>query len=145
MVGDAWKPAASTGVRIRQGYLSSHQERTVRVRIAGDEAWLTVKGLTSGSCRPEFEYSVPPEDGEQMLAMCERPLLEKTRHRVDHGGLTWEVDVFEGDNAGLVLAEVELERADQPVPLPPWAGLEVTDDPRYYNVNLAKRPLRGPG
>ena len=142
--GDAWKVAAAAGVRIRQGYLSSDKDRTVRVRIAGDQAWLTVKGLTQGSSRPEFEYPVPLPDGEAMLEMCERPLLEKTRHRVAHGGLEWEVDVFEGDNAGLVLAEVELERADQPVSLPPWAGLEVTDDPRYYNVHLAKHPMPRP-
>ena len=141
VTGDAWNAGAPPGVRIRQGYLCSDKERTVRVRTAGDQAWLTVKGLTRGSSRPEFEYPVPLRDGEQMLEMCERPLLEKTRHRVAHGGLTWEVDVFEGDNAGLVLAEVELERADQPVDLPPWAGLEVTDDARYYNVNLAKLPM----
>ncbi len=139
--GDAWKTAAAPGVRIQQGYLCSDKDRTVRVRVAGDQAWLTVKGLTQGSSRPEFEYPVPIEDGRQMLAMCERPLLEKTRHRVDHASLTWEVDVFEGDNAGLILAEVELERADQKVDLPPWAGLEVTDDARYYNVNLAKHPM----
>jgi CYTH domain-containing protein len=138
---DAWKAAAAPGVRYRQGYLCSDKERTVRVRVSGDQAWLTIKGLTRGSSRPEFEYPVPLQDGQQMLDLCERPLLEKTRHRVDHGGLTWEVDVFEGDNAGLVLAEVELERADQPIDLPPWAGLEVTDDPRYYNVNLAKHPM----
>ena len=100
--------------------------------------------MTRGSSRPEFEYPVPLADGEAMLAMCERPLLEKTRRRVAHDGLEWEVDVFEGDNAGLVLAEVELERADQPVSLPAWAGLEVTDDPRYYNVNLAKHPMPRP-
>jgi CYTH domain-containing protein len=139
--GDAWKAAAAPGIRYRQGYLCSDKDRTVRVRVAGDQAWLTVKGLTRGSSRPEFEYPVPIADGRQMLDMCERPLLEKTRHRVDHAGLTWEVDVFEGDNAGLVLAEVELERADQPVDLPPWAGIEVTDDSRYYNVNLAKHPM----
>jgi adenylate cyclase len=143
-MSDAWKASASPGLRIRQGYLSSDKDRTVRVRIAGDQAFLTVKGLTRGSSRPEFEYPVPVQDGEEMIAMCERPLLEKTRHRVDHGGLTWEIDVFSGDNTGLILAEVELERADQPVSLPPWAGLEVTNDARYYNVNLAKRPRPQP-
>jgi adenylate cyclase len=144
VTSDAWKASASPGLRIRQGYLSSDKDRTVRVRIAGDQAFLTVKGLTRGSSRPEFEYPVPVQDGEEMIAMCERPLLEKTRHRVDHGGLTWEIDVFSGDNTGLILAEVELERADQPVSLPPWAGLEVTNDARYYNVNLAKRPRPQP-
>lgn len=142
VTGDGWKAGASPGIRHRQGYLCSDKERTVRVRIAGEKATLTVKGLTQGSSRPEFEYPVPLADAEELIGMCERPLVEKTRHRVVHGGLTWEIDVFEGDNAGLVLAEVELERPDQPVSIPPWAGPEVTDDPRYYNVNLAKHPLR---
>jgi adenylate cyclase len=141
LVRDPSVVAGSVGTRFRQGYLSRDPERTVRIRHAGDRAWLTIKGRSRGASRDEFEYEIPPRDADQLLALCRDPLIEKTRHLVDLDGATWEVDVFEGDNAGLVIAEIELAAADAPVTVPDWAGLEVTADPRYYNANLAARPF----
>jgi CYTH domain-containing protein len=131
------------GVTYRQGYLSTVKERTVRVRIAGDAAFLTVKGISKGATRAEFEYDIPVSDAEEMLDhLCEQPLIEKRRYEIEHGGLTWEVDEFFGNNEGLVLAEVELESEDQQFERPPWVGEEVTDDPRYFNANLVEHPYR---
>jgi adenylate cyclase len=138
--GDAWRKGR--GVLLRQGYLSTVPERTVRVRLEGRRGTITVKGLSRGAVRTEFEYPLPAKDARELLAMCEPPLLEKTRRRVRFGGRVWDVDEFHGDNAGLVVAEVELPRADAKVKLPPWAGVEVTGDPRYYNSNLARAPYR---
>jgi len=132
----------AVGIAYRQGYLSIDPERTVRVRRAGDHADVTVKGLSRGATRAEFAYEVPLEDASALLALCHRPIIEKTRYRIDHGGLTWEVDVFEGDNDGLVVAEVELPSAETAVALPAWAGDEVTADARYYNANLVRHPFR---
>ena len=141
IANDGWR--SGEGRRYRQGYLSTVKERTVRVRVAGDRGYLTVKGVTRGATRAEFEYEIPPMDAEQMLdTLCERPLIEKRRYAVQYAGLTWEVDEFFGDNEGLMIAEVELESADQKVTLPPWVGREVTDDPRYYNANLVRHPYR---
>jgi adenylate cyclase len=137
---DSWR-AGAAGTRYRQGYLSVDQTRTVRVRTAGSQGFLTVKGKTEGAARLEFEYPIPLADAEQLLTeLCQRPLIEKVRYRIPHAGLVWEVDEFEGENAGLILAEVELEREDQAVELPPWAGEEVTGQPRYYNANLIALP-----
>jgi adenylate cyclase len=136
-----WRPAGG-GVALRQGYLSSHPERTVRVRIEGDAAKLTIKGLTSGVSRLELEYEIPVPDAEQLLALCERPLIEKVRHTEQHGGKTWEIDVFGGENAGLVIAELELGSEDEPFTAPPWAREEVSHDPRYYNASLVRAPYR---
>lgn len=131
------------GTPYRQGYLSTVKERTVRVRRVGDEAWLTIKGVSVGASRSEYEYKIPVEDAEEMLDhLCEHPLIEKTRYRIPYAGLTWEVDVFTGDNAGLVVAEVELRDKDQDIPLPDWVGEEVTDDPRYFNANLVSYPFK---
>lgn len=133
--------AAAEGVRICQGYLAASDSLAVRVRIAGYRAWLTVKGAGDGLSRPEFEYPIPPEDGREMLAeLCAGPLIDKTRYRIPHAGLIWEVDVFHGANAGLAVAEVELERADDSPTLPEWVGQEVTRIPRYFNSALAQRP-----
>lgn len=141
VVGDAWRQGA-IGVLYRQGYLCTTPERTVRVRVAGDKGYLTVKGSRTGVSRLEFEYPIPLEDAQAMLdALCVRPLIEKTRYRIDHGGLVWEVDEFAGENAGLVIAEVELEREDQEVSLPAWVGKEVSADDRYANSSLAERPF----
>jgi adenylate cyclase len=129
-------------VRIAQGYLNQDKERTVRVRLAGDEAFLTIKGLSRGASRAEFEYLIPAADAVQMLALCEGPVIEKLRHIVVHQGMTWEVDEFLGDNAGLVVAEIELESEEQAFELPNWVGQEVTDDPRYYNSSLSIRPYK---
>jgi adenylate cyclase len=137
-----WRPTAP-GVAIRQGYLSSVPERTVRVRIEGDRAVLTIKGKTDGISRVELEYPIPVDDAATMLAdLCERPLIEKTRHHEVHAGKTWDVDVFAGDNAGLVVAEIELASETEPFEVPPWASTEVSDDPRYFNASLIKRPYR---
>jgi adenylate cyclase len=136
-----WKPSGR-GVAFRQGYLSSVPERTVRVRREGERAVLTVKGRTEGVSRAEFEYAIPAGDADQLLAMCEQPLIEKVRHTEDWEGTAWEVDVFGGDNAGLVVAEVELPDEDAAFSRPPWLGAEVSDDPRYYNANLVKAPFK---
>lgn len=131
------------GVVYRQGYLSTVPERTVRVRVAGDHGHITVKGRAIGQTRPEFEYEIPLDDADEMLSLlCERPVIEKRRYRIAYSGHTWEVDVFGGENLGLVVAEVELDREDEAVDLPDWVGAEVTDDPRYLNANLVARPFR---
>lgn len=131
------------GTLYRQGYLSTVKERTVRVRLAGDQAFLTVKGISRGATRSEFEYSIPVDDALIMLdTLCQRPLIEKRRYKIDANGLTWEVDEFLGENKGLVLAEVELEDEQQTVEKPSWVGPEVTDDPKYFNANLVQCPYR---
>ncbi len=138
--GDDWKSGASAKP-IRQGYLYADKNISVRVRRTGDEAFLTVKGTQKGATRAEYEYGIPVEDADDMLdGLCRPPLIEKVRYVLDQGGVTWEVDVFEGENAGLVVAEVELTSEDQNVDLPEWVGREVTDDPRYLNANLVKKP-----
>ncbi len=142
VVGDAWR-ALAEGVVYRQGYLSTDADRTLRVRTVGPKGYLTVKGITVGATRTEFEYEIPVADADAMLdELCLRPLIEKTRHRIEFDGLVWEVDVFAGDNHGLVVAEVELAREDQAFRLPDWIGEEVTDDPRYYNANLVAHPYK---
>ena len=142
VVGDEWR-AGATSAEYRQGYLSTVKERTVRVRTIDDRGFLTVKGVTIGATRSEFEYEIPAKDARQMLEdLCERPLIEKTRYNVPYGGLTWEIDEFHGVNEGLLIAEVELTDADQTVELPAWVGEEVTDDPRYSNANLIAHPYR---
>ena len=138
--GDAWRKLAH-GVRYRQGYLSTVKERTVRVRTVDDRAYLTIKGVTVGATRKEFEYDIPADDAALLLEMCEQPLVEKVRCKIPFGGLTWEVDEFEGANQGLIVAECELSSEDQRIDLPPWIGAEVTGDPRYFNSNLIAHPF----
>lgn len=138
----AWTPR-DAGMHFKQGYLNSQKERVVRVRIEGSVAKLTIKGLTTGVSRSEFEYPLPLADAEILLGqLCEQPLIDKHRHREDHHGLTWEIDVFHGDNEGLVVAEVELPTESFTPTLPPWAGEEVSSDPRYFNSNLLRNPYR---
>lgn len=138
---ESWRAQARCSMRIRQGYIIGSAKASVRVRVSGDSAWLTVKSATEGVSRAEFNYEIPASDAEQLIdTLCARPLIEKTRHFVDHGGRCWEIDVFEGDNAGLVVAEVELASEDERFELPPWAGEEVSDDPRYYNASLVNLP-----
>ncbi len=140
VVGDDWKALAAP-VPIRQGYLSTVKERTVRVRTLGDRGYLTIKGITVGAVRSEFEYEIPAADAHQLLdELCERPLIEKTRSAIAIDGLTWEVDAFSGVNQGLIIAEVELEDEAQHIDLPGWIGDEVTHDPRYFNANLIAHP-----
>ena len=113
----------------------------MRVRVAGDQGTLTIKGITVGATRREFEYEIPLDEARTILdELCERPLIEKTRHVIEWEGFTWEIDEFSGVNAGLIVAEVELEHEDQAFPRPPWLGEEVTDDARYFNANLIRRP-----
>lgn len=138
---DSWRGPVP-GSHYRQGYLSTDPERTVRARVAAGKGYLTIKGKTVNAARAEYEYAIPVQDAEAILdQLCKRPLIEKTRYRIDYQGLVWEVDEFGGENAGLVIAEVELASADQAVALPAWVGEEVTADPRYYNANLIANPF----
>jgi CYTH domain-containing protein len=140
--GDAWR-AGAVGVPYRQGYLPAEAGCTVRVRLAGETGYLTVKGKTEGLSRLEFEYPIPSADATELLnLLCLKPLIEKKRYRVEHAGHVWEVDEFFGDNAGLVTAEVELDDPEESVELPPWVGREVSDDYRYRNANLARNPYK---
>jgi len=142
VTGEAWREAADGGVAIRQGYLAVTERLNVRVRLIGQQARLTIKAARRGSTRREFEYEIPRDDAEILLGeLCERPPIEKWRHRIAHGGAIWEVDVFAGANAGLVVAEIELERPDQKIAMPSWVGPEVTDDRRFYNAYLYERPF----
>jgi len=141
VTGDDWKATAAV-LLYRQGYLSTDKARTVRVRIAGARAFLTIKGLAAGIARPEFEYEIPVADATAMLDdLCLKPLIEKRRYTLECRGLRWEVDEFLGDNLGLVVAEVELDSADQAIELPAWVGQEVSDDPRYFNSSLIAHPF----
>lgn len=140
VTGAEWR-AGAAGILYRQGYLCTDPGRTVRVRLGNGQAILAVKGASTGPARPEFEYPIPADEAEFLLdRLCLQPLVEKYRFLVPHGGMTWEIDEFLGANVGLLLAEVELERADQPLVLPPWVGAEVTADHRYYNAWLARHP-----
>jgi len=137
-----WKNLAK-GTSYRQGYLSTVKERTVRVRTIDEKGFLTIKGITVGASRAEYEYEIPAADANAMLSnLCEKPLIEKNRYKIAHAGLTWEVDEFFGDNDGLIVAEVELTSEDQKIELPVWIGEEVTSDPRYFNSNLTKNPYK---
>ncbi|MBW1723429.1 MAG: CYTH domain-containing protein [Deltaproteobacteria bacterium] len=138
--GEGWRGKVK-GVFYRQGYLSTEKERVVRVRATKDKGFLTIKGAPENLKRPEYEYEIPVKDAEEMLdSLCIRPLIEKTRYRVEHGGFVWEIDVFSGENKGLVLAEVEIQDQNQEIPLPEWIGEEVSGDPRYTNAQLVKNP-----
>ena len=140
VMNDAWTTASGAGVSCRQGYLTYDPEKTVRVRIMGGKAFLTIKGASNGIVRAEFEYEIPVPDAEVLLTHCDN-LVEKTRYFITHSGMRWELDVFEGANEGLILAELELESEQQPFDLPPWAGQEVSGDARYYNACLARHPF----
>ena len=137
-----WKPQGQ-GTHFKQGYLNSQKERVVRVRIEGDRARLTIKGASAGITRSEFEYAIPIEDAQTLLdSLCEHPLIDKHRHQEIHGGKTWEIDVFHGDNEGLVVAEIELAAEDEAFDTPAWAVREVSSDPRYFNSNLLRHPFK---
>lgn len=140
---ERWRASVAGTVRYQQGYLSRSPTSAIRVRTDGERAYLNIKSTTDGITRLEYEYPIPPLDAEELLArLALRPLIVKTRHYVDFAGRRWEIDVFEAENDGLVVAEVELEAADAEVVLPPWVGLEVSADPRYYNASLSERPYR---
>ena len=139
--GKPW--AGLTGKEYRQAYLTTDPERSVRVRVAAGQGFLTIKGRSSGATRTEFEYPIPLSDAQQMLEeLCPASHIEKIRYHIEHAGLIWEVDVFRGDNKGLVIAEIELEQVNQEIVLPPWVGREVTGDKRFFNAYLTRHPYR---
>jgi adenylate cyclase len=130
-------------LHIHQGFLSTEKDRVVRIRIQGKSAFLTIKGITKGITRAEYEYNIPVEDAKDMLEnLCIKPTIEKHRYKVNIEGFTWEVDEFLGENEGLIIAEIELKSDDQEFPRPDWLGEEVTGDVRYYNANLVKNPFK---
>ena len=141
LVADSsWREQAQ-GTFYRQGYIPTQNRATVRVRIVGEQGYLTVKGPTAGITRLEFEYAIPLVEADSLLAhLCQPPLIEKWRYQLTMGNHLWEIDEFLGDNAGLVLAEIELASETESFSKPSWLGEEVSQDPRYYNVNLAKHP-----
>ncbi len=141
VINDSWRDG-TVGVRLAQGYLTRDVERTVRVRIGGEKAWLTIKGRNEGITRQEFEYEIPLADGRELLTLCLPGAIDKTRHEIRHASHVWEVDEFHGDNQGLVVAEVELEDAGISPELPPWVGDEVSGDARYYNSSLGVKPFK---
>ena len=139
---ETWRTLAE-GRYYCQGYIPTQGKQTVRVRIVGEQGYLTLKGPTAGLSRLEFEYDSPLVDAQTMLReLCQMPLIEKYRYRIPLDDVVWEVDDFLGENQGLILAEVELTHAEQRVALPSWIGEEVTGDPRYYNSNLVKHPFK---
>lgn len=143
LLNDAWRVLVERRVTMRQGYLTQiGSAASVRVRLEGDSATLNIKQAVLGMARAEYEYAIPVADAEQLLDTLCRGRVEKYRHYVHHAGHLWEIDEFLGDNAGLVVAEIELERQDEGFAMPPWLGAEVTDDARYYNHALAERPYR---
>ena len=140
-VKDTFRPI-DAGMSITQGYLLREPKRTVRIRIAGIQGFLTIKGETHGAARLEYEYEIPAEEARELLALCPSPLVEKTRYVEPFAGKRWEVDVFHGENGGLVIAEIELESEDEAFALPAWVGAEVTGETRYYNAALIAYPYR---
>jgi adenylate cyclase len=143
VTSDAWMGLGEP-VQLRQGYLSSHPSRVVRVRIEGERAVMTIKGKNVGASRGEWEYPIPMEDAREFLdKLCEQPIIEKYRRRIPYAGFVWEVDEFLGANAGLVVAEIELPSEDQAFDKPDWIGEEVTHDKRYLNSNLIAHPYSG--
>jgi adenylate cyclase len=147
LTSDDWRQRIEKSVRMAQGYLNDMQalrtgaqKASVRIRIAGEQAFLNMKSRELGHTRQEFDYEIPVADAEDLLKLCVGSLIDKTRHYVRHAGFLWEIDVFEGDNAGLTVAEIELPAADTEFEKPGWAGRQVTDELRYYNLALAERP-----
>ncbi len=140
LASDAWRAEVAASERLAQGYLGNAERASVRVRIGAGHAFLNIKSRELGAQRQEFEYEVPLADAEQLLQLCLPGRIEKIRHHVRHAGMLWEIDEFLGDNAGLVVAEIELDQPEQRFERPAWLGAEVTDDERYYNIALAQRP-----
>jgi adenylate cyclase len=143
VTNDSWREAAGPGIPIKQGYLVGGKDASVRVRLQGDMANLNIKSATLGVRRQEFEYPIPLADAEVLLnTLCHRPIIEKVRYLVPYANKQWEVDVFEGDNAGLIVAELELQDESEQYETPPWLGEEVSHDPRYYNTCLSQHPFK---
>lgn len=138
---EKWDAATKgTGTLLVQGYLFASAEKSVRVRIAGSKAFITIKGSTTGATRAEFEYDIPLADAQQMLHTLTETKIEKTRYKIEHDHKVWEIDVFDGPNSGLIVAEIELKSEHEKLTLPDWVATEVTDDVRYYNSNLTTNP-----
>lgn len=141
MANENWRQEVSRTAFFRQGYLTSDSSSSIRVRICDDRAWLNIKSATVGTHRQEFEYEIPLADADEIInSLCRNPVIEKTRHYVNFGQHTWEIDEFDGENAGLIVAEIELSGIGEPFEKPDWIGEEVTLDVRYYNNNLALHP-----
>lgn len=139
----SWRSEIAQKTSIKQGYLNSEKMRTVRVRVKGQKGFLTIKGKNNNATRKEFEYEIPLSEAEEMLSLCEKPIIEKVRSEIIRGKNLWEVDEFEGENKGLIVAEIELESEDESFEIPAWIGNEVTHDPRYYNSSLISHPYHG--
>jgi len=143
VIADTWKSLVTSQCKMKQGYLTDDTNCSLRVRISDTEAWLNIKSVTVGAQRYEFEYAIPMLDGEAMLSILScKPIIEKTRYYVPMHPHIWEIDVFEGDNLGLVVAEIELDDPDEPFNKPVWLGEEVTFDIRYYNTQLSQNPFK---
>jgi len=139
---DSWRLSAR-GKKYHQGYLNSNKDRTVRVRTIDDKGYLTIKGIAKGAVRVEYEYEIPVAEARAMLdELCEKPIIEKSRYKIEYQGHVWEVDEFYGENQGLIIAEVELDTEDQKFAKPEWVGDEVTGDSKYFNSNLIHHPYR---
>lgn len=137
---EEWRSEVSSKTIIKQGYLNSDKERTVRIRVRNDKGFLTIKGENTNATRQEYEYEIPVPDAESLLLLCQKPIIEKVRYLVPRGGKTWEIDDFGGDNLGLILAEIELESEEEQIEIPSWIGTEVTHDTRYFNSSLISHP-----
>lgn len=143
LIDDSWRDWVRQKTLLRQGYIANTRRASVRVRLAGEAGWLSVKAMTRGLSRAEYEAAIPAVEANEMLdRLCEGPLIEKWRHIVVYQGSEWEIDEFLGENAGLVIAELELESEDAVFARPPWLGVEVTHDERYYNFRLSEKPFR---
>jgi adenylate cyclase len=143
VVDDSWRRQIRSSTLLRQGYLANTMRASVRVRLAADAGWLSVKAMTPGFARAEYEVAIPGDDANEMLdSLCEGALVEKWRHIVIHEGHEWEIDEFLGENAGLIVAELELDSQDEPFARPAWLGEEVTHDEHYYNFRLSQHPWR---
>ena len=140
VVSDDWRAHVERSVDYRQGYLAHTGLVSVRIRIAGDQANINLKSAGLKIQRDEFEYAIPIDDARQLLRMCSGAVIDKTRHFVRHGRHLWEIDVFAGANTGLIIAEIELDSVEETIDRPQWLGMEVSSDPRYYNVYLADHP-----
>jgi adenylate cyclase len=141
LANNDWRQQVSYSVKYKQGYLSAVATSSIRVRISNDQAWLNIKSATIGTHRHEYEYEIPLSDAQEIITnLCSKPIIEKTRHIVINENNTWEIDEFEGDNSGLIVAEIELLEVGASFSIPAWLGEEVTSDLRYYNNNLASHP-----
>ncbi len=143
IINNNWKEDVEKASEYKQGYLVSDKKRSIRVRVSDEKAWLNIKSATIGTSRQEYEYEISLDEGIEILnSLCERPIIEKTRHFVFFEGHTWEIDVFSGDNDGLIVAEIELSAVGEDFCKPDWVGEEVTDDLKYYNNSLCKNPFK---